>query len=696
MRDEHPLGHVNDQSVRIGGLIVGVAYLILSLFMAFAQLSRSDRLHLPAVSKRVWVRSRLPMIVAALLTAFFAIAEGVLGPTSIVAANIWMAALLGWSFSVVELDLVCRNKTVRQLPRVQRGLLLGLVILLCGLSFGWLVDPSGVVHWVIVTNIILDLAVIVLCENIMRNAEREILWHLSLPSVAAGGLALVSLLLYAGVILGQRVAEPLIGARLVFLLMVLPLFAIGAMRANRWRPRRLQLSKNAAFYSASLILGGSFMLVLGVVAALVHDARFGLSAVVEWAIILAGLLVAAIVVSSGSARSRLMVLLRRHFAAAPYDYRQEWLRCIATLSIDRGGSVVQRAIKALADTADAPSGIFLDHDRERAAFRFGEGWNTALEIATIDHDKLRFEENASQSVIELDPEGETAPFWLAVALPDPINAVSLGVVLLSRPRAAQKLDDEMATLLAVVACEVSLVMAESRAADALAVARKFEAAGKRFSFVAHDIKNVANQLGLVIDNAQRHMADPDFQADLISTVRESVEKIRAMIWRLDQADPAGTAQFDVHARLQEILARRDQVRLDVADGQSAISIDPLSFDMIINHLLDNAQEASVAPQSVWVTVRHEPGWVTIGIVDHGCGMSARFVREHLFKPFSSDKTLGFGLGAFQARELIVQAGGSLAVTSAQGVGTTMTVRLPALGVIKASPPPAWAGINHGS
>lgn len=685
---------MNDFGIRIGSLVVGVAYLVLSLFVAFTQLSRSDRLNLPAVSKMLWVRSRLPMIVAALLTALFAGAEGILGPRSIVVSNIWMAALLGWSFGVVELDLVCRNKTIRQLPLIQRGLLAGLVVLFLGITVGWMFDPSRAVHWVIVTNIIFDLAIIVLCENIMRNAEREILWHLSLPSVAAGGLALVSLLLYAGVILGQRVAEPLIGARLAFLLMVLPMFAIGAMRANRWRPRRLHLSKNAAFYSASLILGGSFMLVLGVIAALVHDAQFGLSAVVEWAIIFAGLLVVAIVVSSGSARSRLLVLLRRHFAAAPYDYRQEWLRCIATLSIDRGGSVVQRAIKALADTADAPSGIFLDHDRARAEFRFGEGWNTALEIAVINNDALTFGEGESQTVIELDPEAETAPFWLAVALPDPVDAIPLGVVLLSRPRAAQKLDDEMAALLAVVACEVSLVMAESRAAEALAVARKFEVAGKKFAFVAHDIKNVANQLGLVIDNAQRHIADPDFQADLIGTVRESVEKIRSMIWRLDQVDPTGSAQFNVEARLQEILARRDTVRLDVADGQSNISIDPLSFDMIINHLLDNAQEASAAPQSVFVTVRHELGWVIISIVDHGCGMSARFVREQLFKPFSSDKTLGFGLGAFQARELITQAGGSLAVTSAQGVGTTMTVRLPTLGAVEAPPPPVWVEINH--
>ncbi|OYV57376.1 MAG: hypothetical protein B7X01_04580 [Acidiphilium sp. 21-62-4] len=361
-----------------------------------------------------------------------------------------------------------------------------------------------------------------------------------------------------------------------------------------------------------------------------------------------------------------MVMLSRHFVAAPYDYRQEWLRCIATLSADREASVAQRAIKALADTADAPTGILLLHDRDHARLRYTEGWNTAQELPAIPTNAPLFSEIVNNTVIELTQDGPMAPFWLAVALPDPFEAGPLGVVLLSRSRAAQPLHREMATLLAVVAGEISLVMAERRAAEALAIARKFEETGKRFAFVAHDIKNVANQLALLIDNAQRHITDPAFQADLIATVGDSVEKIRSMIRRLDQGGAGGSARIDVGERMRDLLAHRSAILLEDAPGSSTILIEPMVFDMIINH------EA----QLVSVELRHSEGWVTIRIIDSGCGMSAHFVREQLFKPFTSTKPSGFGLGAFQTRELVVQAGGRLDVVSEEGVGTTITIRLP--------------------
>jgi putative PEP-CTERM system histidine kinase len=685
---------VTNTAFQAVSLALGAAYGALAIFIALARLPRADRVHFPRMSKTLWLRTRLPMMIAAGLTATSSASAAFLPANmpadTIVMSSAWMAALLAWTIAVISLEAVCRGRSISRLPSVQRNLLAALILVFAALLVMGVIDPAVAVALTVDGNLVFALIVLVLLENIMRNAEREILWHISLPAVATGGLALVSLLLYGSVVLRHHFAASLIDARLAFLLMVLPIFAVGAMRAIRWRPRRLQLSKDAAFYSASLILGGSFMVVLGVIGTLLHDYGAGMGAAVEWAVMFAGLLALGIVASSGSARSRLMLMLSRHFGAAPYDYRQEWLRCLATLSTDHEVSVAQRAIKTLADTADSPTGILLLHDREHACLRYAEGWNTALELPGLATDAPLFAEIVQNMVIELAPDGPLAPFWLAVALPDPFAAGPLGVVVLSRPRAAQKLHREMVALLSVVAGEISLVMAERRAAEALAVARKFEATGKRFAFVAHDIKNVANQLALLIDNAQRHMADPAFQADLIATVSDSVEKIRAMIRRLDQGGAESAARLDVGAQLRTLLARRDLVTLEETPGESMILIDPLVFDMMINHLLDNARDASAAGQVVTVALAHEAGWVTIRIIDRGCGMSAHFIREQLFKPFSSTKQAGFGLGAFQTRELVVQAGGSLDVVSDEAVGTTITIRLPTV-----APAPMVAPGHHG-
>ena len=57
-------------------------------------------------------------------------------------------------------------------------------------------------------------------------------------------------------------------------------------------------------------------------------------------------------------------------------------------------------------------------------------------------------------------------------------------------------------------------------------------------------------------------------------------------------------------------------------------------------------------------------------------MAPEFIRTRLFKPFNSSKPGGFGIGAFEARELIRAMGGRLDVESREGLGTRFQLRLP--------------------
>ena len=81
-----------------------------------------------------------------------------------------------------------------------------------------------------------------------------------------------------------------------------------------------------------------------------------------------------------------------------------------------------------------------------------------------------------------------------------------------------------------------------------------------------------------------------------------------------------------------------------------------------------------------VTVRSRVtnGRFVVEVEDQGPGMDADFIREQLFRPFRSTKAAGHGIGAFQTRETIREAGGELQVLSAPGKGTTMRIVLPCL------------------
>lgn len=58
-------------------------------------------------------------------------------------------------------------------------------------------------------------------------------------------------------------------------------------------------------------------------------------------------------------------------------------------------------------------------------------------------------------------------------------------------------------------------------------------------------------------------------------------------------------------------------------------------------------------------------------------MSAAFVREKLFRPFASTKDGGFGIGAYEARSLVMAMNGRIDVSSREGEGTRFTIILPA-------------------
>ena len=103
--------------------------------------------------------------------------------------------------------------------------------------------------------------------------------------------------------------------------------------------------------------------------------------------------------------------------------------------------------------------------------------------------------------------------------------------------------------------------------------------------------------------------------------------------------------------------------------------------MLVN-LLTNAREALVGHGTIALQAEARPGpdggpaALCFRVRDDGRGMSDAFLRDDLFRPFRSTKPAGLGIGLVQARGIVEAHGGSLAVESRPGGGTTFEVVLP--------------------
>src|SRR5262249_32297436 len=159
------------------------------------------------------------------------------------------------------------------------------------------------------------------------------------------------------------------------------------------------------------------------------------------------------------------------------------------------------------------------------------------------------------------------------------------------------------------------------AAQVLSQTQQLREYSQRFAFVIHDIKNVSGQLSMLLTNAEVHADNPEFQRDMLATVRASVGKITRLLTRL-QADRQERSHALIRPlrRLQAIVEATGQVAgtaVELADdgGGAGVAIDPESFDAVVQHLLNNAIEASGTGNPVQVVLRHEPLSVVVDIID---------------------------------------------------------------------------------
>ncbi|HET9962827.1 MAG TPA: ATP-binding protein [Nitrospiraceae bacterium] len=217
---------------------------------------------------------------------------------------------------------------------------------------------------------------------------------------------------------------------------------------------------------------------------------------------------------------------------------------------------------------------------------------------------------------------------------------------------------------------------------------KLASVGQLLAALAHDIRN---PLGVMRSSAQLIFDGNEEQGVRQEVARYIIDEIDKLSHRLNdflryarQKPPdyrlvsaedivrSALWQWEAQGGIQGI-----QIDCRFADALPPVRTDPEQIKEALINLLHNAREAM--PQGGDLTLRTSrdgPANVAIEVIDSGTGIQPEHLSR-IFEPFFTTKEYGTGLGLTNVKRLVEENGGSLAIRSTVGAGTTVTVRLSA-------------------
>lgn len=220
--------------------------------------------------------------------------------------------------------------------------------------------------------------------------------------------------------------------------------------------------------------------------------------------------------------------------------------------------------------------------------------------------------------------------------------------------------------------------------ERLARSERLALVGQLLAQVTHEVRNPLNAMSLHAE-LLADTAMPDDARPLLTTIQAEILRLEDVTDRyLDLArrrppelapeDPVAVARSVI--ALEEASFRRAGIVGSVrtsTEGPTTAELDGNVVRRALLNLVRNALQSGA--RNIWIEVDRPPREARFVVADDGPGMPPE-VAAHVFDPFFSTRARGTGLGLPITRQTVEDVGGSVALDTAPGAGTRVTLRFP--------------------
>ena len=483
---------------------------------------------------------------------------------------------------------------------------------------------------------------------------------------------------------------------LSILLLLAWLLSLHAVAGSRLLNRRIFISRKVVYSTITPLIFALYFIGVGLISLLMETFGWSIHFVLQWIIIVSGLLLIAALSLSTRVRDLIRYYISTHFYVNKYEYRDEWLNFSELLHHKLTENGVIEALRQLLHDSLYTDVIKIWVGDEKAGFHLtgqsnpGSG-NPAADISPDDPliDYLK-----EVSYLDcLAPAGENQKGWfpldktnfykalgLVLLVPLSIGGNFVGIIGLGPEYTGGKYGKDDFDLLAAISSQAASALLAVRMAEELAKAREQSAWHTLSAFVLHDIKNAATMLSLVQKNAPQHIHNPEFQQDMLASVDDALKRMNKIQARLNtlkgDIEPA-IKTADAEQLLREICTRidrkLDRVHIETeCPTDQPIRTDPDFLGIILENLVLNAMEAGAEKNhavrvQILIEILENKAF-RMECKDNGPGIPNTLLPKQLFDPFISLKPKGSGIGLWQVKRLVESLGGTIAAQNDEAGG----------------------------